>query len=131
MFHRFWLYVRLTLLGLIALWVVQMLIWNIANHNLDKRARTFCFTDEFGGAWSLVAAFVLGVFITPLWIASVKAMKEFQVDRARQREIQAERSLRQSIAQAAAATAPKPTPEPPPAKPGGADIWTSGEQGKK
>jgi len=129
MFHRFWLYVRLTVLTLILLWVAQMLIYNIAYEKVP--ARTFCWTDTFGGFWSLVAAFLLGVFFTPLWSASIKAVKEFKVLRAEQKEIEAERALKRSTAQAAAAAAPKPTPEPPTTKPGGADIWTSGEQGRK
>ena len=140
MWDRMWLYVRLIALVLIIILVVQMFIANVAREGTGKPAVTFAGTETFGGVWTLIVVFVLGVFSTPLYRASIKTWKEFKVERARQKDEQAEKAVQQKLgsilelteAQKAAQAAESPAPPvpgtAPPAGDSAADIWTSGEQ---
>lgn len=134
MWQRYWLYIRLTLLALIALLVVQMFLGNLGRNAeaidpYDRAARTLLWTDRLGGVWALMVAFVLGLFATPLYRASIKALKEFKVDRARRKDEQAERAAKQSLSES---RRPADQPKPDPSQtPSAADIWTSGENDVK
>jgi hypothetical protein len=149
MWQRLWLYVRLGLLGLIALLAVQMFIANVAREGTEKPAVTFFVTETFGGVWSLIVAFVLGLFATPLYKASLKTWKEFRAEQARKRDEQADTALKKSLAETRdLVQAGRPSQSEPDSKPVGpavrkddpapgakseektsaADIWTSGEE---
>lgn len=132
MWQRYWLYVRLALLALIALLVLQMLLGNMGRNaeaiDPDNRAaRTLLWTDWLGGVWALLVAFVLGVFSTPLYRASMKAIKEFKVDQARRKEEQTDRAVKQSLGETAAPARESSVASAP--ETSAADIWTGGEEG--
>jgi lysylphosphatidylglycerol synthetase-like protein (DUF2156 family) len=137
MWDRMWLYIRLIALCLIVAIVVQMFIINVSR---EGQSRVFFWTPWLGGFWTLIVAFVLGAFSTPLYRASIRTWKEFKAERARQKDEQAEKAVQQKLgsilelteAQKAARASEGPPPPPPSAAPpaghSAADIWTSGEQ---
>lgn len=97
---RLWLYVRIGVLVLLALFAIQLFVANI---NREGPARLLPWSTQADGVWPLVVAFVLGLVFVPLARATIAAGKELKADQRERRTEEVERAVRQKLNHSAAA----------------------------
>jgi hypothetical protein len=135
---RAWLYMRLTLMVLLIVFVVQLFLINI-----QTRGVMLIGTATVHNVYLLLLTFFLGMLAAPLCRASIRTWKEYRAERARQREQLAEQAVQKTLGDILHATEgkgavsreagggaadPKPAPERKTPNADAADVWTSGEE---
>lgn len=92
--QRTWLHLRLVGLAVIVVLTALLFLWNIGT---SGRAQVLPWMSGHSSFWALAAAFVLGVFATRLYKASLGTWKEFQADRQRRRDEIAEEAVQKTL----------------------------------